>query len=54
MNTMGSHRLRLILIIAFAAVVLGVGTTAVLVPPGRAPYAGRSSRPGHPRARPRR
>jgi hypothetical protein len=27
---MGSHRLRLILIIAFTAVVLGVGTTAVV------------------------
>ena len=31
---MGSHRLRLILIIAFAAVVLGVGTTAVLAAAG--------------------
>ena len=34
MNTMGSHRLRLILIIAFTAVVLGVGTTAVLAAGG--------------------
>ena len=31
---MGSHRLRLILIIAFTAVVLGVGTTAVLAAAG--------------------
>ena len=31
---MGSHRLRLILIIAFSAVVLGVGTTAVVAAAG--------------------
>ena len=31
---MGSHRLRLILTIAFTAVVLGVGTTAVLAAAG--------------------
>jgi uncharacterized cupredoxin-like copper-binding protein len=31
---MGSHRLRLILIIAFTAVVLGVGTTAVMAAAG--------------------